>query len=80
MGLVTRVVPHGQSRQAAEALAHELAALPQTCLRHDRLSAYEQWGHPTADALSIEFKHGQASLPEVAASARRFLERPEQGG
>ncbi|HKB48253.1 MAG TPA: crotonase/enoyl-CoA hydratase family protein, partial [Ktedonobacterales bacterium] len=36
MGLVNRVVPHGQSRQAAEALAHDLARFPQVCLRHDR--------------------------------------------
>src|SRR5499433_3667263 len=42
MGLANRVVPHGQSRQAAEELAHELARLPQVCLREDRLSAYEQ--------------------------------------
>src|SRR5215468_3224606 len=42
MGLANRVVPHGQSRRAAEELAHELASLPQVCLREDRLSAYEQ--------------------------------------
>jgi enoyl-CoA hydratase len=29
IGLVNRVVPRGQARAAAEALAHELAALPQ---------------------------------------------------
>ena len=39
IGLVNRVVPHGQARQAAEALAAEIAALPQTCLRSDRESA-----------------------------------------
>ena len=32
------VVPAGQARAAAEALARELAALPQACLRSDRLS------------------------------------------
>src|SRR5437764_941240 len=41
-GLVDRVVPAGQARAAAEDLARELAALPQACLRSDRLSAYEQ--------------------------------------
>src|SRR6202030_2655091 len=38
IGLANRVVPSGTARQAAEQLAAELAALPQTCLRHDRLS------------------------------------------
>ena len=28
------------------ALAHQLAALPQVCLRSDRMSALEQWGSP----------------------------------
>ncbi len=41
MGLVNRVVDRGTCRQAAEELARTLAAFPQTCLRHDRLSAYE---------------------------------------
>src|SRR5262249_35258173 len=36
MGLANRVVPRGQARAAAEALAQELAALPQLCLRNDR--------------------------------------------
>ena len=44
MGLVDRVVPPGEARAAAEALAHELAALPQECLRNDRLSVLEQEG------------------------------------
>ena len=44
IGLANRVVPHGQARQAAEALAAELAALPQQCLRADRLSALEPVG------------------------------------
>ena len=37
IGLVNRVVPRGQSRRAAEELAAELAALPQGCLRADRI-------------------------------------------
>ncbi|MHB2018468.1 MAG: crotonase/enoyl-CoA hydratase family protein [Candidatus Xenobia bacterium] len=73
MGLVTRIVPSGTSRAEAEALARQLAALPQTCMRHDRLSAYEQWTSP--EPMANEFRHGQASLPEVASGARRFLDR-----
>ncbi len=41
MGLVSRVVPAGQARGAAEALARELASLPQACLRSDRQSTLE---------------------------------------
>ncbi|HEX9056982.1 MAG TPA: crotonase/enoyl-CoA hydratase family protein [Ktedonobacterales bacterium] len=75
MGLVNRVVPSGQSRQAAEQLAHELARFPQTCLRHDRLSAYEQWGLSIEGALDNEFQHGLHSLQaDAGAGARRFVE------
>ncbi|HLM16239.1 MAG TPA: crotonase/enoyl-CoA hydratase family protein, partial [Acidimicrobiia bacterium] len=38
LGLATRVVPSGTARDAAVALGHELAALPQTCMRNDRAS------------------------------------------
>ncbi|ORB90952.1 crotonase/enoyl-CoA hydratase family protein [Mycobacterium persicum] len=65
MGLTNRVVPKGQARQAAEALAAELAALPQQCLRSDRLSALHQWGLPESAALDLEF----ASISRVAAEA-----------
>ena len=36
----------------AWALARQLAALPQTALRHDRLSAYEQGSMSLDDALA----------------------------
>lgn len=65
MGLTNRVVPKGRARQAAEALAAELAALPQQCLRSDRLSALHQWGLPESAALDLEF----ASISRVAAEA-----------
>jgi len=73
MGLVNRVVPHGQSRQIAEELAHELARLPQVCLREDRLSAYEQADLSFEQAIANEFRHGMNSLSADAASgAQRF--------
>jgi enoyl-CoA hydratase len=72
MGLVNRVVADGQSRAAAEALAHELAALPQTCLREDRLSLLEQEGLGDEAALANEFEHGLRSLQEVQAGVERF--------
>ena len=75
IGLLNRVVPDGTCRAAAEELALELARLPPTCLRHDRLAAYEGLGLPLADAMATEFEHGLASLrADAAAGARRFSE------
>jgi enoyl-CoA hydratase len=64
-GLANRVVPKGQARRAAEELAAQLAALPQQCMRSDRLSTLHQWGSSETDALDVEF----ASLHRVAAEA-----------
>ncbi|HEY4276965.1 MAG TPA: crotonase/enoyl-CoA hydratase family protein [Conexibacter sp.] len=73
IGLATLVVPLGESRAAAEALAHELARLPQLCMRHDRLSAYEQHDLPLDDALANELRHGMVALQrEATTGAARF--------
>jgi enoyl-CoA hydratase len=74
IGLANRVVPTGQARASAEALAHELAALPQTCLREDRLSLLSTAGMPAGDALAVELEHGRVSLasPEITAGVGRF--------
>jgi enoyl-CoA hydratase len=61
-GLANRVVPRGEARKAAQALARELAALPQECLRGDRMSAYEQCDLPFAVAMQNELQHGIHSL------------------
>jgi enoyl-CoA hydratase len=65
IGLANRVVPKRESRQAAEELAAQLAALPQQCMRSDRLSALHQWGVPEPQALDFEF----ASISRVSAEA-----------
>ena len=72
MGLVNRVVPRGEARAAAEALAAELARLPQAAMRGDRLSAYEQWDLAYAAALENELQHGMKALAEGLAGATRF--------
>jgi enoyl-CoA hydratase len=72
IGFANRVVPTGQGRAAAEALASELAQFPQACLRADRASVYEALGRPLREALSVEFQHGAAVLQEAAAGAARF--------
>jgi len=82
IGLASRVVPHGQSRTAAEALARELSALPQRCLRSDRRLARRQWGLATVEALGEEFAAGLAVLTsgESAAGAGRFVGGAGRGG
>jgi enoyl-CoA hydratase len=72
MGLANRLVPEGQSRPAAEELAHELARFPQTCMREDRLSLLEQWGLDEEAALANELQHGNRSLAEVQGGLERF--------
>ncbi|HJV42604.1 crotonase/enoyl-CoA hydratase family protein [Caulobacter sp.] len=74
MGLANRVVAPGQARVAAEALARQIAAFPQACMKADRHSAYAQWDLPLDAALKQE---GRLGAPIVAAEgragARRFV-------
>ncbi len=74
IGLANRLVPAGEALNAAQSLARQLAALPQTCLRNDRYSAYAQWGLDETAAMQQEFKLGQQTLAsgETLAGAGRF--------
>jgi enoyl-CoA hydratase len=73
MGLANRVVPAGEALAAAQALARELAAFPQVCLRSDRASVLDQDGLDEPAALASEFAHGRAALAaETVAGAARF--------
>ncbi|GDX81075.1 enoyl-CoA hydratase [Deltaproteobacteria bacterium] len=73
MGLVNRVVADGTVREAAETLAHQLAGLPQTCLRSDRASVYDALALPEIEALAAELRHGAGALTtEGVAGAARF--------
>jgi enoyl-CoA hydratase len=74
MGLVNRLVEPGTALEEALALARQLAAFPQTCLRQDRLSSYEQWGLGIADALKNEYRRGWTTLEsnEAREGASRF--------
>jgi enoyl-CoA hydratase len=70
MGLANRVVPAGTALSAAQELARQIAAFPQTCVRTDRASVLEQWTSP--DPMATEFSHGERAMAEVAAGAARF--------
>jgi enoyl-CoA hydratase/carnithine racemase len=76
MGLVNRVVPVGQALPAALDLARALAALPQVCLRNDRLSMLESLDLGAREAMENEVRHAQATLAsgESFAGAGRFQE------
>ncbi|MBN9566686.1 MAG: crotonase/enoyl-CoA hydratase family protein [Alphaproteobacteria bacterium] len=82
MGLANRVVPKGTARTEAETLAREIARLPQTCLRSDRSSVYEQWGLDGASAVANEFAHGLNTIRsgETAKGAARFADGHGRGG
>jgi enoyl-CoA hydratase len=74
MGLVNRLAAVGEARSGAEALAHQLAAFPQECLRGDRRSAHEQFGLPIEDAIGNEWRHGSRALnAEAGSGAARFV-------
>ena len=74
MGLVNRVVAPGEALTAAVALAHELAELPQACMRNDRRSAIEQWDLTEDEAMRNEVVLGRATIEsgETQAGAARF--------
>jgi enoyl-CoA hydratase len=74
MGLVNRLAPPGGALDEAMALALELAAFPQTCLRNDRRSVLWQWGLQEPDALSLEARFGLDTIEsgETSEGAARF--------
>lgn len=73
IGLVNRLVPAGEALAAAQRLAAELAALPQTCLRQDRLAVLDGAGRPEHEALRVEYEHGVVSLADAAPGVARFV-------
>ena len=74
MGLANRTVEPGHALEAALVLAHELAALPQGCMRSDRRSSYDQWSLSLTDALAHETDLGLATIRtgETREGAARF--------
>ena len=75
-GLVNRLLPRQGLLEGAGALAAQIAALPQTCLRNDRASAQAQWGLSESEALDNEFRLGVDTLAsgEAVSGASRFRE------
>lgn len=74
MGLVNRVVEKGKALEEALALAAQISRFPQTCLRNDRLSAYEGMDLPFSEAMRNEFSLGMKTIQsgESLSGASRF--------
>ena len=72
--LVNRLCDPGAALRAAKSLAHDLARLPQICMRNDRLSALSQWSLTEEEAIAAEFALGQETLAsgETLAGAAKF--------
>jgi enoyl-CoA hydratase len=73
-GLANRLVEPGEAETKAVELAEQIAAFPQTCMRSDRLSSYEQWSMSLPDALRNEFRRGMNVIAsgETEHGAKRF--------
>jgi len=73
MGLITRLVPAGTVRNAAEEIARSIARFPQTAMRSDRESVYRQADLSLIDALELEARLAErAKETEATAGASRF--------
>ncbi len=74
IGLANRVVEPGHALAAALALATEIAALPQTCLRSDRASSSTSGRSTSAPRSPTRPRLGRATIAsgETLAGATRF--------
>jgi enoyl-CoA hydratase len=74
MGLANRLTASGKALEGAIELAETLCQFPQTCMRSDRLSCYEQWSLTWEDAMRNETRRGNAVLAsgETVSGAQRF--------
>jgi enoyl-CoA hydratase len=74
MGLANRLAEPGGALEEALALARDISAFPQLCMRNDRLSSYQQWSLGLEAALSNELSLGLDVIRsgETLEGARRF--------
>jgi enoyl-CoA hydratase len=74
MGIANRLVPKGEARAHAIAIAKDIAAFPQLCLRNDKRSALAQWDLDEESAIKDELTGGLKVIAsgETVAGATRF--------
>jgi len=77
IGLVNKVVPKGNSLEAALEMARFICTLPQPAIRTDKEAAVRGFGLPLDEGLRIEAQCFNRSIfqPETAEGLRRFSER-----
>ena len=80
IGLCEYLVPEGEARQRAEALAHDIARFPQNCMRADRRSARAQHGLNLRDALRQEWYGSKTEVTKGVEGAARFASGKGRGG
>ena len=80
IGLCEYVVPQGDARARAEALAHDIARFPQSCMRADRRSVRAQHGLPMHDALQQEWCGSKPEVSKGVEGAARFASGKGRGG
>ena len=80
IGLCEYVTPDGGARTHAEALAHDIARFPQSCMNADRRSVRAQHGLPMRDALRQESRGSKAEVTQGVEGATRFASGKGRGG
>lgn len=78
LGLVSKVVPHGELMQTAERWARRILANGQQAIRSAKETILEVVGRPLDDALRLETVNGYSSVGdfrEVAERLRTFSEK-----
>ncbi|MBC2778451.1 crotonase/enoyl-CoA hydratase family protein [Parasphingopyxis marina] len=74
IGLANRVAGEGEALEAALALAQDIAAFPQLCLRNDRAVMLDQWALSEEDAIRLEARLGRETVSsgETLSGAAAF--------
>ncbi|MEM8577982.1 MAG: crotonase/enoyl-CoA hydratase family protein [Pseudomonadota bacterium] len=73
IGLCERIVPDGQTRGEAEAMAHQIARFPQEAMLADRAAILAGQSMPVREAIANEWHRGlEAIAREGTAGAGRF--------
>ncbi len=82
MGLANRLVEKGKAREEAEALATQIAAFPQLCMRSDRQAVYCGFNLSMDEAMTLEFRLGMdvISSGETQAGVKRFSQKIGKNG
>lgn len=74
IGLADRLVPAGQAKSEALALAQQLANFPQLAMLSDRASTISQWDYPEAEAIEREIEGSRPAFEQQFQSgASRFV-------